>query len=90
MRRGEDDGVVGWWRGKAGGKENDSETKRYNPRQSGMLLRNKGLGGETNRETWRNRGEMFQEGETVQRGVLSAEWNQYAKNAKGEVRRKKT
>ena len=32
-------------------RENDSETKRYNPKQSGLSLRNKGLGGGTNRET---------------------------------------
>jgi hypothetical protein len=32
-------------------KENDGETKRDNPKQSGMRLRNKGLGGGTNRET---------------------------------------
>ena len=33
-------------------ERNDSETKRYNPGQGGTALRNKGLGGGTNRETW--------------------------------------
>ena len=34
-----------------GKKESGSETKRYNPKQSGRALRNKGLEGGTNRET---------------------------------------
>ena len=34
-----------------GKNENDSETKRYNPKQSESALRNKGLGGGTFRET---------------------------------------